>query len=514
MKRALATAGLSFVLAALCAAPVHPQAPPVQKPVLSADRLPATFDLRTVGAVTPVKQQLGGTCWTHGTMAAIESNLLRSGVWKALGHEGFPAVSEYHLDWWNGFNRHANTDVADVAKEPTGLRVHVGGDYRVAAAYISRGDGVVLLPLAKDDTPDLKGWYKAAPARLAPEYRRFYVRDIEWFVIGDNLENIDTIKRRLMTEGALGTAYAVNKTLLTKDFVHYQPPSHKGRPNHAVAIVGWDDNKISADKEKQAPKPGAWLIKNSWGTKKGEQGYYWISYYDKVCCRDPEMGAVSFRNAEPLAYDHVYCHDYHGWRDTLKQVAKAFNAFTASGDQQIRAVSFYTAADNVGYTVKIYRRFQDGRLQEEAASKAGFMPIKGFHTLKLDAPLAVRAKEKFYVYLDLTAGGQAIDRTSEIPVLLQPATQPPPKTQPDPKAQPDPKTKTQPKKGKGPRGPTGPNGGPIVLSKANPGESYYFDGSWKDLYEYRFENPTWARFDHTANFCMKALAVNAPAAGR
>jgi hypothetical protein len=53
-----------------------------------------------------------------------------------------------------------------------------------------------------------------------------------------------------------------------------------------------------------------------------------------------------------------------------------------------------------------------------------------------------------------------------------------------------------------------------VLSKANPGESYYFDGTWRDLYEYRFMNPTWATFDRTANFCMKALAVNAQGPGR
>ena len=87
-------------------------------------------------------------------------------------------------------------------------------------------------------------------------------------------------------------------------------------------------------------------------------------------------------------------------------------------------------------------------------------------------------------------GGHAIDRTSEIPVLLD----------------------QQQRKQVAGRGPNGP----IVVSKANPGESYYYDGTWKDLYEHRFENPTWATFDRTANFCMKALAANAPSvtAGR
>ncbi len=497
MRRILVVAAANLALALMWVGTARPQTPSGKA------TLAPVFDLRKEGAVTPIKQQQGGTCWAHGTMAAIESNLLRSGKWRALGMEGLPACSEYHLDWWNGFNRHKNDDLPDAAKDSSGLRVHIGGDYRVSAAYISRGDGVVLVPLDKENKPDTRSGYKVTPARHDPSHKRFYVRDIEWFVIGDNLENIDVVKSRLMAEGALGTAYAANKLLLSKDFVHYQPAAHKSKPNHAVAIVGWDDNKFSSDKAKQAPKPGAWLIKNSWGTKRGDQGYYWISYYDKVCCRDPEMGAVSFRNIEPMKYQHVYFHDYHGWRDTLQDVSKAFNAFTAAADHELRAVSFYTARDNVGYTAKIYKRFENGRLLDEVASRTGQFQHTGFHTVDLDTPVSVRKGEKFYVYLDLTNGGQAIDRTSEIPVLLRPQPQPKPKEKQPPEKQP----------AKGPRAGYGPNG-PMVLSKANPGESYYFDGAWRDLYEYRFTNPNWATFDRTANFCLKALAVSAPAATR
>jgi hypothetical protein len=463
--------------------------------------IPAQYDLRKVGGITPIKSQSGGTCWAHGTMAAIESNLLVSGTWKKIGAGAgdVPALSEYHLDWWNGFNQFKNADLPENADGKTGLRVHLGGDYRVSAAYIARGDGVISVQLANKRNIVLPvtgialdpHWYKHAPGQAHPSFKKYYVRDIEWFTIGDDLENIDVIKRRVMAEGAMGTAFTVNKELISKDFVHYQPKDHPKKPNHAVAIAGWDDDKVSADPGKPLPRPGCWLIKNSWGTKSaktgaavGHEGYYWISYYDKVCCRDPEMGAVSFRNVEPMKYQHVYYHDYHGWRDTMKDIQQACNVFTAVGDHQLAAVSFYTAADNVRYTAKIYSSFKDGQLTGLKATRTGEMAVKGFHTVDLEKPIAVAKGEKFIVSLEVSDGGQAFDRTSEIEVLLQP-------------------------KEKKDAGPRGPNGGPIVISKANAGESFYFDGTgWRDLYEHRFNNPDWATFDRTANFCMKALAVN------
>ena len=416
--------------------------------------LPSYFDLRDCSAgncVTSVKSQIGGTCWTHGSMAAIEGNLLMTNTWADNGEIGEPDLAEYHLDWWNGFNQHNNDDTDP--PQGGGLTVHQGGDYRVTAAYLARLEGAV-----RDGDGQS---YSEPPLRSSETYHYYYPRHIEWLEAGDELQGIDLIKQQLMDNGVMGTCLASSGQFIDSNFVHYQPGSSQVDPNHAVAIVGWWDDLPTA-----APKNGGWICKNSWGEGWGLEGFFYISYYDKHAGHHPEMGAVSFRGVEPLRYTDVYYHDYHGWRDEMDGVSRALNVFTAGDDHLLESVSFVIPSDSLDYTVRVWNGF-DGAPSTLLTETSGTFARRGLHTVDLDEPQQLFAGEVFCLELELSQPGMPYDRTSVVPVLLGADT------------------KT------------------LVESSAAEGQSYYYqDGEWKDLY-YWDGNP----YPGTGNFCMKALVT-------
>ncbi len=440
----------------------------------SSAQLPETYDLRDRNLVTRIKAQKSGTCWCFGTMSGIEGNLLLTGNWEAAGQTDEPDMAEYHLSWWSGFAQSWNYDLYPDVEDPNGVPDHSGGDYKIFCAYMSRLDG----PVREIDAPG-DASVQIPSQKTCPLYKdthmRWYVPDIDWFFIDNpdepvgNNKYIDTIKNVLIRNGVMPTNYLVG-TEFTGEWngavTHYQPPEDTGQANHSVAIIGWDDNAVTKAGDS---KKGAWLCKNSWGNT---QSYFFISYYDKHCCRNAEMSVVAFKNVQPLPYKGVYYHDYHGWRDTLTIAKEAFNKFVGNSDstEYLVAVSFITAVDHDEWEVKVYDTFEGGELKEELSSASGTITHAGYHTRSLDQPVTLKKDDDFYIYAKFTKGFQAYDRTCSPPVLTE-----------------HPRDRAV-----------------IVRSVAAADQSYYRTGEnepWIDFITYD-DTTDW---DSTGNFCIKGF---------
>ncbi|MFB3855080.1 MAG: lectin like domain-containing protein [Vicinamibacterales bacterium] len=154
----------------------------------------------------------------------------------------------------------------------------------------------------------------------------------------------------------------------------------------------------------------SFLIKNSWGTSFGQSGYFWISYYDSQVATANAM----FYAPEPTNnYDNFYQHDPLGWVSSLgytsgdKTMAWFANVFTATGSQDVRAVSFFVGSANSPYTVYVFVDLADGDPTSGTlgATKTGAIASEGYHTVVLDAPVPVSAGQKFSAVVHLTTPG-------------------------------------------------------------------------------------------------------------
>ena len=206
---------------------------PVQEAVISEDNslhktnvLPTSFSWAAQQKCSPVKNQGScGSCWAFAACGVFESDILRfDGVTRNLSEQWFVNCSQYDCD----------------------------GGWCPADMFKSKG------AVYETDEP-----YKAANGTCKNSYT-YHEKILGYKEIGTQ-PTTDQIKNAIYTYGPVwvcvnaGSNFnAYNGGVLSK--------TDAGDINHAVVLVGWDDNY------------SCWVMRNSWGSSWGESGYMRIKY--------------------------------------------------------------------------------------------------------------------------------------------------------------------------------------------------------------------------------------------
>ena len=119
---------------------------------------------------------------------------------------------------------------------------------------------------------------------------------------------------------------------------------------------------------------GAFICANSWGGEFGDDGYFYVSYYDT----NIGIHNILYSGIESADnYDHIYQTDLCGWVGQLgygKESAFFANIYTAEEKEELEAVGFYATGENTSYQVYTVTDAEGSSQFGRRRKVASFMP--------------------------------------------------------------------------------------------------------------------------------------------
>ena len=231
---------------------------PVEVHVSAADETaaarmaePSSYDLRAEGRLTPVKDQDPySTCWAFADIGSLESKLMPA--------DPAPDFSEDNLVGRSGYGPSLS------------WRYNFGGYNFMAVAYFARWAG----PVAEADDP----YGTLTPPAVGTVQK--HVQGVVMIPGRASWSDNALIKRLVRENGALSVGMYWDSSAYSEvtdgtgaiQATHYL--KYAWGENHGVDVVGWDDQYPRSYFDGaygQPPGPGAFLVRNSWGSRLGRR---------------------------------------------------------------------------------------------------------------------------------------------------------------------------------------------------------------------------------------------------
>ena len=341
--------------------------PPEEQPFVTYEAnagagqtFPSSYDARDDGLITPVERQIGGTCWAHAAAAVMEANAIKQGLATADSVN----ISEYQLLWYgyNGYYAGVTESRNDgMTGQSTYDILERGGNPTVIGYAVLNHQGPAL-ESRYDLDESLNETAFAAAMEEAFLYDNRFERDFSFESIHTYSAEPAAIKAALTEFGAVQISYFsggyyTKQNNLGDELCAYYCPIPQGI-NHAVTVVGWDDD-FSRENFREDARPihnGAWLVKNSWGANWGNDGYFWLSYEDATIAQ-----VATYKVAPLTDRENAYSHNGMICLNAVSCTA-AGNVFTTKAREHL---TYVTPGETLSgaYTFKIY-----GNVPANAAS--------------------------------------------------------------------------------------------------------------------------------------------------
>ncbi len=236
--------------------------------------MPSSYSSVEQGYVTSVKNQNpNGNCWAFAACSVAETYLIKNN----LATKDID-LSEAHLNYFTYNNKgdyynNTNNDQTVIVNGETYYNNGIAPNMvQIALSNFGLADeedypikNVQTMNGTHDDQNNTT--YRLTNSNLICD--RVYKTDEKITV-----DYGDKVKQAILKNGSVFATYDHLNNYYNGQNSNYYNPNHDVWLNHAVTIVGWDDNYSASHFSYQPSRNGAWLIKNSWGTGFGDDGYF------------------------------------------------------------------------------------------------------------------------------------------------------------------------------------------------------------------------------------------------
>jgi autotransporter-associated beta strand protein len=381
------------------------------------------FDWRNVNDVnwnTPIESQFAGTCWDFGPVGVMEAKYM----FTRNDRNFIPDLSEQQVCW--------ETD-------PDLGNIHGGGGTANVFSYFTT-HGVVSVTECPTET-NYVYWDSPGPGDPWPLASGWQNRC--WRATGYQANisnNITDLKSAIKNDGPVAVGLYASEIYASvadlKANYQHQPNNN----NHTVSLVGYCDDGT-------CPTGGYWIVKNSWGTGSGDNGYGYVPYNSSVeGCNDLNaLGAVYYTGPmyhtgpwDATGVDHTGTAATNTWKGTTNGTWDT--TFGTSGNwsnnstghaftwvnQELQAV-FDSTGSNKAITVSgtviahgltiITSGYSFAPADSNSALTITSGGIAAYESVTINTPVSVGGPQAWYV-----ASGKSLTFGGDVHTIISPLT--------------------------------------------------------------------------------------------